>query len=98
MATFRSYGVSGWDIGIGRSISWAEACDLVDAALEDTSTRLFAAVAGWRFPMSMPDLLLITAAFGKDAHKVMPFDPEGSITQAELESAHDDLLNEIHFS
>lgn len=98
MATFRSYGVSGWDIGIRRSVGWAEACDLVDAAMADTGTELFAAVSGWRFPMSMPELLMVTSAYGKDAHKVMPFDPDGQVSDAEVSAVHDELLSEIKFS
>ncbi|QZY52924.1 hypothetical protein [Leucobacter tenebrionis] len=79
-------------------MSWGEACDLVEAALDDTGTELFAAVAGWRFPMSMPDLLLVTSAYGKEAHRVMPFDPEGQVTPEETQAAHDELLTEIQFS
>lgn len=95
--TFRRYGASSWDIGVGRSVSWEEACFLLEAALADTGTELFAAVQGWRFPMSMPDMLLVTAAFGKDAYKVMPFDPEGHVSDVEVEQAHEELLSEIKF-
>ena len=96
MATLRRYGVSLHNV---RSpAAWGEACDLVEAALNDTGTELFAAVAGWRFPMSMPEMLMVTSAYGKDAHKVMPFDPEGSVTDAEISDAHEELLNEIKFS
>lgn len=98
MATFRRYGAPAWDIGIGRALPWAEACDLVEAALEDTGTELFAAVAGWRHPMSQVDMLLVVAAYGKNAYRVMPFDPAGQVTPAEVTAAHDELLAEIKFS
>lgn len=43
-------------------------------------------------------MLLVVAAYGKNAHKVMPFDPAGQATPAEVEAAHDELLAEIKFS
>lgn len=83
---------------MGRSVSWEEACFLLEAAMDDTGTELFAAVQGWRFPMSRIDMLLVAAAYGKDAHKVMPFDPEGHVSDLEVEAAHEELLEEIKFS
>lgn len=96
MATLRRYGVSAREINTPQA--WGEACDLVDAAMSDTGTELFAAVAGWRHPMSQTDMLLVVAAYGKNAHKVMPFDPAGQVTSAEVTAAHDELLSEIKFS
>lgn len=66
--------------------------------MSDTSTELFAAVAGWEYPMSMVDMLLVTSAYGKSTYKVLPFDPAGQVSPAEVEQAHDELLNEIRFS
>lgn len=96
MATLRRYGVSVHAISTPQG--WGEACDLVEAAMEDTGSELFAAVAGWRFPLSMGDILMVTSAYGKDAYKVMPFDPAGSVTDVEVADAHDELLSEIQFS
>lgn len=96
MATFRSkYSVSAWEIG--KSLSWAEAVDLVDEALDDTGTELFASVAKWRFPASMPTLLMLAATVGNDA--VMPWHgvPD-RVDPADEAAAHAELLEEIRFS
>src|SRR5690606_28011264 len=93
VATFRRYGVSAW--GIGTTVSWAEACDLLEAAMNDTSTELFSAVTGWKFPLSQYEILMLAGTFGKDAYKVMPFDPEGQVSDAEVAQAHEELLAEI---
>ncbi len=96
VATFRSaYGCSAW--GIGLSVSWAEACDLVDAALGDTGTALFAAAAGWEWPTTMPEMLTVAAAYGRDYARVMPFSSGDKVSAAEIEQAHDELLSEIRF-
>lgn len=58
--TMRRLGVS--VAAIGSTVSWAEAYDLVVGALEDTSTPLFAAVSGWAFPASMPELVAMAGA------------------------------------
>lgn len=96
VATFRRYGVSAWDIG--RGVSWAEACDLLEAAMNDTRTELFAAIAEWRYPMSMVEMYQLVAEYGKNAYKVMPFDPEEQVSQAEIDAAHEELLSSIKFS
>ena len=98
MATFRRYGVSIDKIGIGQPFSWAEACDLVEAAMSDSSTELFAAVAGWDFPMSHVEMLLVIAAYGKESYKVMPFDTRSQVSDEEVAAAHEELLEEIKFS
>lgn len=96
VATFRSaYGCSAWEIGV--SVSWAEACDLVDAALGDTGTALFAAAAGWEWPIAMPEMLTVAAAYGKEYAKVMPFSSGDKVSAAETEQAHAELLGEIRF-
>lgn len=66
--------------------------------MNDTRTELFAALAEWKFPMSQVDMYLLVAAYGKNAHRVMPFDPDGQVTSAEVSAAHDELLSEIKFS
>lgn len=87
--------MSAWEIG--RGVSWAEACDLVDQALVDTSTELFASVAGWRYPASMPLLLLVASSVGKA--EVMPWhNPQQSVDPVEVEAANSELLEEIIFS
>ncbi|WRS30604.1 hypothetical protein U6G28_02640 [Actinomycetaceae bacterium MB13-C1-2] len=100
-ATFRShYNCSAWDIGIGHSVSWGEALSLVEAALADTTTPLFVALSDWDYPASIVDLLSIRGTYGKQADKVLPFDPNGgsSVSDAEMEAAHKELLSEIKFS
>ena len=101
VATFRNfYHVSAWDIGVGRTVGWAEACDLVDAALEETGTPLFAAVAGWRWPATMQELMITTGLFGKSAEAALPL-PAASdarqVSAAEEQRAHEELLEEIKF-
>ncbi len=98
VVTFRRYGLSAWEIGT--KVSWAEACDLLDAALQDTGTEIFAATAGWQFPLSRAEMLLVIAAYGKQAMKVMPFTGHGEEqpTEVEVAQAHAELLNEIQFS
>lgn len=99
-ATFRShYNCSAWDIGIGRSVPWGEACDLVEAALQDTSTPLFVARSGWDYPASHVELLAVAADFGKQAAKVLPFNPNAGerVSEEETVAAHEELLAEIRF-
>lgn len=101
VATFRQcYGVSAWGIRIGGSISWGEAVDLVDAALEDTSTPLFAAVADWDWPISMPQVLMISGLLGDGAESFMPWNQEviSQVNSDEIEAAHQELLSEIRFT
>lgn len=101
VATFRRhYGVSAWNIGIGHDLSWAEAVDLLDAALEDSSTEIFAAVASWDYPLSMAEMLAVIGDFGKDAEKVLPFRASSSpqVSEAETAAAHEELLAEIIFT
>ena len=91
--------MSAWDIGIGRSLSWGEACDLLDAALDDSTTPLFAAVAGWDWPASMPEILSIVGTFGKEAHKVLPFNEDApTVSDAEVAAAHESLQQHIRFT
>ena len=101
VATFRHfYHVSAWDIGLGRSVSWAEACDLVDAALDETSTPLFVAVAGWKWPATMPELMITTGLFGKSAAEALPLPTANDgrqVSAAEEQRAHEELLEEIKF-
>lgn len=91
--------MSAWDIGLGRSVGWAEACDLVDAALEETSTPLFVAVAGWKWPATMQDLMITTGLFGKGAEAALPLPASGrgQVSAEEERQAHAELLEEIRF-
>ena len=81
-------------------MSWGEAVDLADAALADSGTELFAASAGWRYPASSVDLLLIASATsGGDNERLMPwYQPPEMPTDAEVAMAHAELLEEIQFS
>ncbi|MDJ1372761.1 hypothetical protein C7K25_15590 [Gulosibacter molinativorax] len=71
--TMRRYGVSPADVGDG--VTFGEAYDLVLAAMGDTSTPLYAAVQGWAFPASFPELVQIASAAGSPAaaKKLMPW-------------------------
>ena len=69
----------------------------MDQALDDTGTELFASVAKWRFPASMPTLLMLAATVGNNA--VMPWHgvPD-RVDPVEVEAANSELLEEIIFS
>lgn len=78
---------------------WAEAVDLIDAASGDTTTELGAALAGWSYPASVPELMLVAAVVGKRAESVMPWatEPERP-TDDEVAAVHAELLDEIRFN
>ncbi|MDJ1372752.1 hypothetical protein C7K25_15545 [Gulosibacter molinativorax] len=69
----RKYGVSPGDIGDG--VTFGEAYDLVVAAMGDTATPLYAAVQGWAFPASFPELVQLASSAGSPdaARKLMPW-------------------------
>lgn len=96
MATLLRYGVSAREIRTPSQ--WGDACDLVDAAMSDTGTELFAAVAEWDHPMSRVDMLLVVAQYGKKSHEVLPFGRASDVSDEEVSAAHEELLNEIKFS
>jgi hypothetical protein len=81
-------------------VGWGEAVDLADAALADSGTELYAAVAGWRYPASMTDLVLMSAAVqGESGERVMPwYQPPEMPTEDEIAAAHAELLEEIQFA
>ncbi len=72
-ATMRRYGVSIDQVGDGTS--WGEVYDLSIAALEDTTTQLFAAYQGWAFPASYPEIVQIASAASdrRKAEEMMPW-------------------------
>lgn len=79
--------------------SWGQACTLVDAALEDSSTKLFAAVNGWDYPISMPELLLVIGLYGDKSERLLPFhDAQTHVTEEEHTAAVSELLEEIRIS
>lgn len=75
-----------WGAELGLS-TWGEIVALTRAAMADPSTRLGAKVVGWDYPATMPQLLQIVANFGKQAAKVLPFDPDAGDRPAEAEIA-----------
>ena len=81
-------------------MSWGEAVDLADAALNDSGTELYAAVVGWRYPASVVDLVLMSAAVGGDSEaQVMPwYQPPEMPSEEETAAVHAELLQEIHFA
>lgn len=86
------YGVSAWTVGV------VEALCLIDAALHDTGTELFAAVAGWSYPASRTDLLLLGAVM-ENASAVMPWAEQPDVpTEAEVAEVNARLLSEIRFA
>ena len=81
-------------------MSWGEAVDLADAALSDSGTELYAAVVGWRYPASVVDLVLMSAAVSGDSEaRVMPWhQPPEMPSEEETAAVHAELLQEIHFA
>lgn len=80
------------------TVSWREACDLVEVAMNDSSTHLFAASAGWKYPASMPELVLMAVQVGKKGESVLPWNhaPERA-SAAEVAAVHAELMDEIRF-
>lgn len=72
----------------------------MDAALDDSSTELHAAVNGWAYPASMVDIILMGTQLGKDGADVMPWAIQrpATISAEEEAAAHAELLDEIRFS
>lgn len=96
-ATFREkFHVSPHEIG--KSMPWSEACDLLEIALDDTSTPIAAALAGWRYPASIPDLVAMASRLGEKGKSVLPWEhPPTPPSEVEIRQAHDELLTEIKF-
>lgn len=92
-ATLRErFGVS-WHAAGQPSLPWPEAIALVMAAANDTSTRLGAAMASWRYPASELDLLMLrTQLSDENWPQAMPFKHENAspgelVSQEEAEEA-----------
>ncbi|MFF7683160.1 hypothetical protein ACFZA2_10395 [Microbacterium sp. NPDC007973] len=58
---------------LGGAVSWGEARDLINEAAADPGTQLGAKLAGWAYPASIPQLLMLVAQTGKASKKVMPW-------------------------
>jgi enamine deaminase RidA (YjgF/YER057c/UK114 family) len=106
-ATFRSeYGISALDIGT--KVSWGEAYDLTEAALQNTATALAAAYNGWAYPASMSGLLSTASqmADAKAFEKVSPWGMKkraqaldaAKATPDEIQAAQRQLDEEIVFN
>lgn len=72
------------------------------AALEDPSTRLGAAAAGWTYPASFPQLHIMRFLAGDDVKKALPFDvddaaPAEQASEDEIAAALAELEDEILF-
>lgn len=70
------------------------------AALEDPSTRLGAAAAGWTYPASFPQLYIMRFLAGDDVKKALPFDVNDAAPQAsedEVAAALAELEEELLF-
>lgn len=87
---------------IGEALSWGEAADLVEAALTDPSTPLFAAINGWQYPASMSEILAIVAQFGKNSAQVLPFRPDdpaiGGVTEEQRAADQAEVEAEVIFT
>jgi hypothetical protein len=80
-------------------LPWSEACDLLEDALSDTATPIAAALAGWRYPASIPDLVAMASQVGEEGKSVLPWNhPPAPPSEAEIKQAHDELLGEIRFA
>ena len=71
----------------------------MESALADTSTHLCAAVADWRFPASIPEIVSIAAQVGKGSERFMPWShPPTPPSDEELAAVHAELMEEIIFN
>ena len=69
----RTYGLPWHAVGQPDVLPWPEALALVRAAMEDPSTCLGAAAAGWTYPAREIDILLLMAVGGDAARDALPF-------------------------
>lgn len=95
------FGVSWFEAGQPH-FPWREAWALVQASLEDPSTRLGAAAAGWTYPASFPELYIMRFLAGDDIKKALPFniDAQGqgvTPSEDEVTEALAELENELLF-
>lgn len=85
-----------------RDLPWREAWALVMAALEDPSTRLGAAAAGWTYPATFPQLYIMRFLAGDNVKKALPFDvndaaPVEQASEDEVAAALAELEEELLF-
>lgn len=71
ITTMRSFGVSLHDLG--GTLSWAELLALTTMAANDTTTYLGAAIQGYAYRASVPDLVTVAANTGKRSEEVLPW-------------------------
>lgn len=97
-----TYGVGLSDLGDG--LTWGEAKILIEESADDPSTRFGAALAGWSYPASIPELISLTAQLRdkKAVEKLMPWALKThsgpKATQSEIAEAEAELEAEIVFS
>jgi hypothetical protein len=96
-----NFGVGLTDLGDG--LTWGEAHTLLVEAAADPSTALGAKLAGWAYPASIPQLLVLIAHTGKASKKVMPWAlkvprAEDQATPDEVAAAQADLEDGIVFA
>jgi hypothetical protein len=92
-----SYGIG---IGqIGDDVTYGEAWQLVQHALDDTSTPLCAELAEWSYPATLVQLLQLaaTAGDGKTAERLMPWrmNARHSRNPSEIEQARREIDDEM---
>lgn len=105
-ATFRQVFHVSWFQAGTEALSWREAQVLTRAALADTTTPLGAEAAGWSYPASLPELLmLMLSAHSREVARAvsrsLPFDPDGeakAAEAAEVEAARAELLASVRFA
>lgn len=89
---------------LGDGLTWGEAKILLEEYASDPSTHLGAALAGWAYPASTPDLIALIAQIRdeKASKKLMPWvlklSPKQSAPAAEVALAEAELESGIVFS
>ena len=99
-----TYGIGLSDLGDG--VTWGEAKTLLEEAAGDGGTVFGAELAGWAYPASIPQLLMLVAQVGdwKASKKVMPWAMERPgqknppASAAEIAAADAELEAEIVFT
>jgi hypothetical protein len=89
---------------LGGALSWGEAHLLLQGAMSDTSTILGAELAGWAYPASLKDIVMLAGTLrDKDAtRRAMPWSrdwrQEEVATPEEVAQAQAELEDGIVFS
>lgn len=80
---------------------WVEAVALLEWALQEFSTPLFAAVNGWEYPVTRPEFYQLYSKY-KDTPSLLPFDPDtgesSHVTEEQRRKDQAEVESEVIFA